>query len=163
MGQFYNMKKTVVLLVLLIAFGNTLIMLLENAWISKSSLQELQKNLFFGNANQDVTTFYPAQLLLKKTGIWLISFASLSAVLYYIRAERKKLIRNLLIGFYGAGCLANVFIVPHPAWFMLFTLALVPVSFIMVENGLNGLHQISWQIKNSQPTAGSANMETNPA
>jgi hypothetical protein len=93
----------------------------------------------------------------------MICFSTLATVLHFIPVQRKRLIRNLLIGFYVTGCFTNVFIVPHPAWFSLFTLAIVPVAFIVVENLLTGMEQIGWHFKNSRSASGNPNMEANPA
>jgi hypothetical protein len=150
------MKKLFLYALALIVVGNLLITSMEKIFLNSDAIQVVQKNILTATNSIDVASIYPASLLFTKMMIWIVSFAILSIWISFIKIDKKKLLQTIVIGFYLVGCLANVFIIPHPLWFVMATVAIVIVPFVVIPEFIkitqNGFCMTDMNITNKKFT-----------
>ena len=85
-------------------------------------------------ANILTSNFTNPVLLNRKICIWLIAFAVVSLATLLVKENLRQVVTKLCIAFYLVACVSNVVMIPHPSWFVLATIGIVIVPFLVVPN-----------------------------
>lgn len=123
-----------------IASGNLLITLIEKAFNSPHSLEQLKDVLLNAENRAAAAAAYPPDLLTNKMIAWGVGAFTAGLVLNTILRRPNKWMNGVVILFYLAAAYINIVVIPHPSWVATSIPALMIVPF-MGGLGLNNFIQ----------------------
>lgn len=126
-----------------VASGNLLITLIEKAFNSPHSLEQLRDILIYSENRAAAAAAYPPDLLMNKMIAWGVGAFTAGLVLNAVLRKPNKWMNAVVIMFYIVAAYINIVIIPHPSWVATTIPALMIVPFV---GGL-GLNNFIQEIK----------------